>query len=91
MLTCPRCRSRFLLHGSVLHLLGNAYVLAVVGPHVEELVGWARYLGLLVLGTLAGDIAHAALEPRTGEVLIGASAGISAALVLYALAFLERA
>ena len=43
----------FFLHGGLLHLLGNMYFLAIFGDNVEDLLGWPRYLLLLLVATLA--------------------------------------
>jgi hypothetical protein len=41
----------FFLHGNPFHLIGNMYFLAVFGDNVEDLLGWGRYLGLLLMAT----------------------------------------
>jgi len=77
----------FLVHGGWLHLIGNVYFLLIFGDNVEELLGWWRYLALLVVATVAGSFCHALVTTRPERVLIGASGGISSLLVFYALAF----
>jgi membrane associated rhomboid family serine protease len=77
----------FLLHGDALHLIGNGAFLLVFGPHVEELLGSARYLALLFVATILGDAAHAAMDLESSVPLIGASGGLSAVTVYFALAF----
>ena len=77
----------FFLHGSLFHLLGNMYCLAIFGDNVEDLLGWRRYLVLLLAATVAGDLfqAGAQMSPRIPS--IGASGGIAAIIVYYGLTF----
>jgi membrane associated rhomboid family serine protease len=77
----------FFLHGGLLHLLGNMYFLAIFGDNVEDLLGWRRYLLLLLVASLAGDLfqAHASMAPRIPS--IGASGGIAGVIVYYGLTF----
>ena len=77
----------FFLHAGLLHLFGNAYFLAVFGDNVEEALGRAAFLLLVALGTVVGALVHAEFDPRADLPLVGASAGISAVLVYYALRF----
>lgn len=77
----------FFLHGGLVHLMGNAYFLAVFGDNVEEAVGRPAFLLLVAWGTVFGALAHAEWCPDPGVPLVGASAGISAVLVYYALRF----
>jgi membrane associated rhomboid family serine protease len=79
--------SSFFLHGGWLHLLGNLYFLLIFGDNVEDRLGKARFL-LLVLGShLAGMALHGALEPRGDVPTIGASAGIFGLVACYAITF----
>jgi membrane associated rhomboid family serine protease len=77
----------FFLHGSLIHLLGNLYFLLVFGDNVEEFLGRTRFILLLALATLAGDLAHALGDPRPDRLAVGASGGISGMLAFYALTF----
>jgi membrane associated rhomboid family serine protease len=77
----------FLLHGSLLHLIGNMYFLLVFGDNVEDYLGTARYLLLVAGAALLGDLAHIALDPRSTIPVIGASGGISGILAFYILRF----
>jgi len=79
--------SSFFLHGGIFHLLGNLYFLLVFGDNVEDYLGKARYLLLLLLATLAGDLAHIAADPAGTVPCIGASGGIAGVMACYALAF----
>ncbi|MEJ5252886.1 MAG: rhomboid family intramembrane serine protease [Chthonomonadetes bacterium] len=77
----------FFVHGSIFHLLSNLYFLVVFGDNVEDFLGHTRFLLLLTLSTLVGDVMHIAFDPRPDIPCIGASGGISGVVLFYALAF----
>ncbi|MEX2577708.1 MAG: rhomboid family intramembrane serine protease [Verrucomicrobiales bacterium] len=77
----------FLLHGGWFHLVGNVYFLLVFGDNVEDALGHAKYLALLVIATLVGDFCHIAADPASTTPVIGASGGISGVIAFYAFAF----
>lgn len=79
--------SSFLLHGGIIHLIGNLYFFMIFGDNVEDALGMNRYVVLLVLSALAGDIAHILIDPRSATPVIGASGGISGILAYYCLSF----
>lgn len=80
----------FFLHANLWHLLGNLYYLVVFGDDVEDRLGFARYLGLIALSSLTGDLLHAAINPNSTIPTIGASGGIAGVLAFYALRFPRR-
>lgn len=77
----------FLLHGGYFHLVGNMYFLLVFGDNVEDYLGKWRFLGLILLAALAGDLAHIAWDPRPEIPVVGASGGISGIIAFYALKY----
>lgn len=77
----------FLLHGGWWHLAGNLYFLIIFGDNVEDAIGRLRYLVLLAVSALVGDLCHYLLHPDSTVPLIGASGGISGVILYYALAF----
>ncbi len=77
----------FLLHGGFLHLLGNLYFLVVFGDNTEDVLGKRRFLLLVVLSAVVGDIAHILADPGSTIPCIGASGGISGVLAYYCLRF----
>jgi membrane associated rhomboid family serine protease len=79
--------SSFLLHGGILHLVGNMYFLIVFGDNVEDVLGKSRFLLLILVAAIAGDIAHILADPSSTRPCIGASGGISAVIAYYALRF----
>jgi len=60
------------LHGSVLHILFNMWVLMDIGPHIEELYGSARYLFIYVTAGIAGYM----LSSFFGHFSVGGSGAL---------------
>lgn len=79
--------TNFFVHGSLFHLVSNLYFLVVFGDNVENRIGHLRFVLLLVMATLAGNVAHITLDPRSDVPCLGASGGISGLVAFYALAF----
>ena len=79
--------SSFFLHGGVLHLAGNMYFLWIFGDNVEDHLRPPRYVLLLALATIVGNVVHAATTTLPDVPCVGASGGISGVIAYYALAF----
>ena len=62
------------LHGGVLHILMNMWVLFDVGAQVEESFGIARYLAIYLVSNVTGFLSSMYWSPQT--LSIGASAAI---------------
>ena len=77
----------FFLHGSLAPLAVNLYYLVAFGDDVEDYLGTGRFLVVLLLSTLAGNVAYALANQGSTIPLIGASGGISGLLTCYALQF----
>ncbi len=77
----------FFLHAGLLHLIGNGYFLLIFGDNVEDELGMWRFLLLVVMAALAGDLAHVMSDPRSDMPCVGASGGISGVITYYALRF----
>jgi rhomboid protease GluP len=60
------------LHGSLIHIGFNMWVLMDIGPMVEELYGSARYLFLFVITGVAGYL----LSSFAGHLSVGASGSL---------------
>ena len=60
------------LHGSILHIVFNMWVLMDIGPMVEDLYGSARYFFLYVASGAAGYI----LSSTAGHLSVGASGAL---------------
>lgn len=79
-----RLLSAAFLHGSILHVLFNMYVLFALGPTLERVLGHARFLLLYILAALGGSVAsYAFSDLRTLSVgASGAIFGLMGALVV---------
>jgi len=62
------------LHGSILHIGFNMFVLYVVGGAVESFMGPMRYLALYLVSGLAGSAGALVVDPT--QVTVGASGAI---------------
>ena len=63
------------LHASVLHIASNMIALLFVGPPLERLLGWWRFLALYLLSALGGSAAIYAFGNEIGTT-VGASGAI---------------
>ena len=63
------------LHGSWLHLAFNMYVLYVLGPPLERLLGHVRFLALFLIAGLGGAVASFTFS-SINTVSVGASGAI---------------
>ena len=79
--------SSFFLHGGFMHMLGNLYFLIIFGDNSEDVLGKFKYLLLIALAALAGDLIHIIGDPHSTIPLVGASGGIFGILVYYCLRF----
>jgi len=77
----------FFLHAGIVHLVSNLYFLIIFGIHVENYLGWKRWLLLVVLAATAGNLLHVMADPHGEIPCIGASGGISGLIAFYALKF----
>ena len=77
----------FFLHAGIIHLAGNIYFLLAFGHAVENFLRPMRYLTLIALAALIGDLAHIAIDPRSQTPCIGASGGIAGVITFYAINF----
>lgn len=75
------------LHAGILHLLFNMVMLIYVGRQLEEPLGAAATVTLLVVGAYAGAFAQWLANPGSQAVVIGASGAISALIAVFALIF----
>jgi len=76
------------LHGGILHILMNSWVLFDLGAQTEEAYGTSRYLVLYLVSTVTGFMASAYWSP---VLSIGASAGILGLIgAMIALAMRDR-
>lgn len=71
------------LHDGPWHLLGNMFLLYLLGRDVESIIGQRQFLYLYLTGTLAGELGHLFLMPENSG-LLAASGGPAAVVVAYA-------
>ena len=71
------------LHDGPWHLLGNMFLLYLLGRDVESIIGQGQFLCLYLTGTLAGELGHLFLMPAD-SALLAASGGPAAVVVAYA-------
>lgn len=77
LLTCT------LLHGGLLHLLGNAYFLWVFGDNVEDRLGRSRFLLLYFGSGIAASMLHVAFNASSTIPCLGASGAIAGLMGAY--------
>jgi len=63
------------LHGSIIHLLFNVYILWVIGSQLESIVGNVKFLTIYFVSLLGGSLASFWFSPF-GSYSIGASGAI---------------
>ena len=74
-----------LVHTNVIHLLFNLIFAWLLGCYVEERLGWCRYLLLLVVGAVAGNVAYSFGVWYYGDHVGGADQFIGASAIITAL------
>ena len=82
--------SSLFLHGSVLHLLGNAWFLWLFGNNVEEAFGRVAYGLFYLAGGVVAALGFVLVHPEDTQPLIGASGAIAAVLGAYLALFPGR-
>jgi membrane associated rhomboid family serine protease len=78
------------LHGGVLHLAFNMFVLWMFGSEIERHWGRDRFLFYYVLTGLGAGVASVLLQPNSLRPVIGASGAVFGLLVAFALMFPSR-
>ena len=71
------------LHDGPWHLIGNTFILYLLGRDVESIIGQRQFLFLYLAGAVAGELGHLFLMPST-SVLFAASGGVAAVVLAYA-------
>jgi len=71
------------LHDGPWHLLGNMFLLYLLGRDVESIIGQRQFFSLYLTGTLAGELGHLFLMPADSS-LLAASGGPAAVVMAYA-------
>src|ERR1035437_1850133 len=75
------------LHGSWMHILGNALFLWIFGRAIEDVMGPARFLGFYLLCGLVASAAQIVVNPSSPVPTVGASGAISGVMGAYLMLF----
>lgn len=79
--------THFWLHGSLVHVISNLWMLVVFGDNVEDRLGSVRYLVFYILGGIAAGILQFMFTTNPAIPAIGASGAIAAVMGAYFLFF----
>ena len=79
--------SSMFLHGNLLHLISNMWMLWIFGDNVEDCMGHGRYLLFFLLCGIASVAVQAVFSPGSMVPMIGASGAISGVLGAYFLTY----
>ena len=71
------------LHGSVIHLLGNLWILWIFGNNVEDDLGSARFALFYLAAGLAASIGHVIVYRGDTTPVVGASGAIAGVMGAY--------
>jgi membrane associated rhomboid family serine protease len=82
----PMLSSMF-LHGGLLHLLGNMWILWIFGDNVEDRLGKGRFLLYYIICGLAAVYLHYLTGPTSGVPVVGASGAIAGVMGGYFILF----
>ncbi len=82
----PLLTSMF-LHGGWLHIIGNMWMLWIVGDNVEDRMGPLRFLGFYLLSGVASSVVHLATNLDSTVPALGASGAIAGVMGAYFLLF----
>jgi len=79
--------SSMFLHGNLVHLLSNMWMLWIFGDNVEDCMGHGRYFLFFILCGIASVFAQAISNPQSTIPMVGASGAISGVLGAYLLTY----
>jgi membrane associated rhomboid family serine protease len=79
--------SSMFLHGNLLHLASNMWMLWIFGDNVEDKMGHARYLAFYLLCGVCAVFFQGFAQPYSKAPMIGASGAISGVLGAYFILF----
>lgn len=75
------------LHGSLLHLISNVWMLYIFGDNVEDRLGSFRYILFYVLGGISAGVLQYVFSVSPNIPALGASGAIAAVMGAYLLFF----
>jgi len=71
------------LHGSLLHVLGNMWMLWIFGDNIEDYLGHFAYLVFYLLAGMAASLTHIMFNATLAVPSIGASGAIAGVMGAY--------
>ncbi len=71
------------LHGGILHILGNMWILYIFGDNVEDFLGSFYFALFYIAGGLFSGVAHMVLNLSSTTPVIGASGAVAAVMGAY--------
>lgn len=71
------------IHGGIMHLIGNIYILKVLGDNVEDLLGRTGFLLMYLASGLGGWFAALIYCPHPYRYHIGASGAVAGVMAAY--------
>lgn len=78
------------MHGGVLHILMNMFVLWMFGSEMEARLGRKQFLQLYFLSGIGAGLCHALASWNSPVPMLGASGAVLGVLIAYAMLFPER-
>jgi membrane associated rhomboid family serine protease len=75
------------LHGSLLHLFGNMWVLRIFGDNVEDAFGHLAFLLFYLMAGIVAVLGFVALNPTFTGPIVGASGAVAGVLGAYMVLF----
>lgn len=75
------------LHGSMMHIFLNMFILLIFGVRVERELGWDRYLILYIISGLGSAGLYMLLTGEAMVLMLGASGAIFAVLTAFGIMF----
>jgi membrane associated rhomboid family serine protease len=82
----PFATSMF-LHGSLVHLVGNLWILWIFGDNVEDRLGHFKFALFYILSGIAAMLCHYLVGPGSSAPAIGASGAIAGVMGAYFVMF----
>lgn len=75
------------IHGSLLHLIGNMWILWLFGDNVEDRMGHIPFLFFYILSGIVAAVFHVVYNPASAVPTVGASGAIAGVMAAYLFLF----
>ncbi|GAA0077528.1 rhomboid family intramembrane serine protease [Clostridium sp. CTA-5] len=73
------------LHGGLIHISGNMYMLYILGPQVEKIYGIKNYISIYLISSITGSLLSFLLSPYVSIGASGAIFGLLGAILVFAI------